>query len=256
MMSPDDRQRYERALAWLGDPARRARLAADLRVVAEATTPMTLPVAHAARANAAASVTLFAGSFNPPTRAHLAVADAARALGGALCWMISRVTVDKEDVARAPLPDRLLTLGALSEPRPGELVAVVNRGLYRDQAAAARVAFPAARSVRVLVGFDKIRQIFDPRYYTDRDAALADLFALTDVIVAPRGEERAGDLAALLDQPANRRWRERVAWLPLPDEFTTMSSTVARDRIAAGDYDADSLPPEVAALIATGAYAP
>ena len=37
-----------------------------------------------------------------------------------------------------------------------------------------------------IYGYDKVVQIFDPRYYDDRDAALDRLFALSSLLVAPR----------------------------------------------------------------------
>ena len=68
---------------------------------------------------------LLAGSYNPPTMAHLALAAAAAATGLAdeVTLTISKVTVDKEAVTRATLLDRLLVLCLLLErinsPVPG-----------------------------------------------------------------------------------------------------------------------------------------
>ena len=53
-------------------------------------------------------------------------------------------------------------------------------------------------------------QIFDPRYYDDREAALRRLFGQAAFLVAPRDEHSAADLAALLGRPQNAPYAGRV----------------------------------------------
>src|SRR5579859_1194655 len=62
-------------------------------------------------------VGLLAGSFNPLTKAHVALAKAARAAGqlDTILWTLTVVTVDKEHVERASLVDRLLQMHAFVE---------------------------------------------------------------------------------------------------------------------------------------------
>jgi nicotinamide-nucleotide adenylyltransferase len=169
-------------------------------------------------------------------------------------WTISRVTVDKERVTRAPLDARLATLTALVAARPGDAVALINRGLYADQAQAVRDALPDLASLAIITGYDKIVQIFDPHYYADRTAALDELFGLAEVLVAPRGDADAADLAALLAQPANQPYAARVHFIPLDPRWRTRSSTEIRDRIAHDQPIADLVPPESLALVDSGAY--
>ena len=131
---------------------------------------------------------VLAGSFNPPTLAHTALLEHARCEQGvAHAWfLLSKHIVDKERVSGAMLEDRLLLLRLIAESRPGFGVVLTNRGLYVDQALALRSVLGPAVEIIFVVGYDKIVQIFDPRYYTDRDTALAQLFAQASFLAAPR----------------------------------------------------------------------
>jgi nicotinic acid mononucleotide adenylyltransferase len=202
---------------------------------------------------------LLPGSFNPLTNAHVALADAAhtQARLDALVWALAIVTVDKERVSRASVPDRLAQLVAFARPRH-ETVALLNRGLYVDQAEALRAGACQDARVVVLVGFDKVVQIFDPRYYADREAALTALFSAADLLVAPRDGAGAAELAALLALPENQPYACHVAPLDLPTAYESDSSTEARRLAAAPQLHLDELarlvPPEARTLIATLAY--
>jgi nicotinamide-nucleotide adenylyltransferase len=203
---------------------------------------------------------LLAGSFNPLTLAHLAMAQAGSEAVrlDALVWTMAAVTVDKERVARATLADRLAQLAALAEAFLGSHVVLVNRGLYVDQVRALRAHLAREAAVAVMVGFDKIVQIFDPHYYRDRDTALDELFGEAHLAVAPRGDAGAPELEALLRTPENRPYAGRVTMIPLARKYREDSSTAAR-RIA-GEQGPRAralrslLPPEGCALAATGAY--
>jgi nicotinamide-nucleotide adenylyltransferase len=203
---------------------------------------------------------LFSGSFNPLTLAHLAVADSARQVAAldTVVWTISAVTVDKERVQRASVPDRLAQMDAFVRITSADALALVNRGLYVEEAAALRGRLAREADLYILVGFDKIVQIFDPRYYTDRDAALRELFALAHILVAPREGFGADALAELLARPENRQYAEFVRFVPVPPEHTHDSSTEARRLAAAFPLRPRALrqlvPPEGLALALTGAY--
>ncbi|MGN6696745.1 MAG: hypothetical protein ACTHMR_01180 [Thermomicrobiales bacterium] len=195
---------------------------------------------------------ILAGSFDPLTNAHAALARAALDRGGcgAVYLALSRHTVDKESRARPTQADRALVLREYVRGHARHGLLFFNRGLYADQAVAARAAFPRAGEIRFIVGFDKARQIFDPRYYTDRDAALRQLFAHVTLLVAPRAGDSASDLAALLDQPANRPYRADVRALPFDPAYAADSSTAVRAAAQAGAPVAELVPPPAAIFIA------
>ena len=200
---------------------------------------------------------LLAGSFNPPTVAHQTLAQAGLSSGGLdhVWYSLSTRTVDKEVVTGAGLEDRLLLLDLLVEPDRRLGVLLLNRGLYVDQARLVRAAYPLLGELVFLVGFDKIAQIFDPCYYDDRDAALAQLFALATFLVAPRGADEAPALAALLDRPENRCFAGAVQPLDLPPSLREVASSNVRVGLADGAPPDQTVSPEVTAFVeATGLY--
>ncbi|MCS6802736.1 MAG: hypothetical protein RMM58_00610 [Chloroflexota bacterium] len=191
---------------------------------------------------------LIAGSFNPPTRAHLALVEAARAAGADLVAFVLPVrSVDKETVEAATVEDRLALLDAIAA-RLGTALALTNAGLYVDQARAFRALLPDARRSFV-IGFDKLVQILDPRYYDDRERALDKLVALADLLVVPRAEAGEETIRALLAQPAHQRWAAAVTVLPAPSSLEAhLSASAVRAGLHDGDLDR-CLPPESAAFV-------
>lgn len=238
-------------------------------------------------------VGLLPGSFDPLTRAHAALARAAlgapptTALGRAtappaqsriqnrrskirypdaldlLLLTLTRRTVDKEDAHVASLEDRALLLQHWAQSqRPAALsarlgVALCNRGLYVEQAQAARRLFPTPTHLVFIVGYDKLVQILDPRYYDHRDAALNQLFALASLWVAPRGEGDSQAMTALLAHRENRNYARRIHLLDLPLAFARLSATGARAALHAGRLPRRLLPAATLRFIRdTGTYRP
>ena len=202
------------------------------------------------------------GSFNPLTLAHTELADqACRTFQlNQLLFTLAKVTVDKEHVTGLGLEDRLLLLLLYTQQHSKTGVALVNRGLYVEQAQAFRTVFGQQATLFFIVGMDKLIQILDARYYQDREVALAQLFSLTSLVVANRGEMGRRAFDDLLNRPANRPYQADVHFLALPESVGNLSSTAVRD---ARDAQADvhprlhaQVPPEVAAFLAdTHAYA-
>lgn len=139
----------------------------------------------------------YPGSFNPPTVAHLAVAEAAVEAGrlDRLDLVVSRVALGKEDLPVSTLADRVAVLEAVAATRPWLGVAVTDARLITD----------IARSYdAVVMGADKWRQINDAAWYadaTERDAALT---SLPLVLVAPRGDDRPEGVLLLDIDEAHR----------------------------------------------------
>jgi nicotinic acid mononucleotide adenylyltransferase len=206
------------------------------------------------------SIIVFPGAFNPPTKAHLGMLRQAWRYANQHAPMLvyaafSKVTVDKEAVERPLLLDRVLLLSeVLQKELPYTGIMLFNRGLYVEQAEAVRVSFPAVREVFFLIGFDKIVQILDERYYKDRNAALKELFSLAQLLVAPRGKGGAEQLAELLNRPENRMFAPFIHELPLSRAYRNVSSTSVRQHLEAHRSD---VPPEVEEFIrTTHAYEP
>ena len=278
-MASRDEPDEEAVRSRLDDAPRLLHLRRLLREVAATPEARAALIAGPPLADAT-TVALLPGSYNPPTVAHLELAGIGLERGAdAVLFCLATRTIDKEVVSGAALEDRLLLLELTAARAPRFGVLLLNRGLYVDQAAAVRSAFPAVRDVVFLVGYDKIVQIFDPRYYDDRDAALECLFRLARFLVAPRADAGPEELDALLSRPENRPFASAVRSLDFPPSLRDVASSTVRARISesaelgtqrtdpatrrADDGRADrqpgieDLPPECRVFVTeTGVYAP
>ena len=212
-------------------------------------------------------IIVFPGSFNPPTTAHLALLKEARNFARFQAWSkgkreiiqlyaaLSKHIVDKENVERPLLLDRILLLDILLRRRFTHAgILLFNRGLYVEQAQAVHSSFPHVTRLLFLVGFDKIVQILDPHYYDDRDAELHELFSLAELLVAPRGDAGTDSLAKLLQRPENQPFAPYIHALPFSSAYRYVSSTNIRQH--AGSY-LDEIPHEVRRFVReTRAYTP
>ncbi len=230
---------------------------------AAAIMPPTAPDATLLQEEPGGNVAVVAGSFNPATFAHLSLCDGALQQPdvGAVWLSLAVQTVDKEHITGACLEDRLCMLEMLAEAQPNVGVVLCNRGLYVEQAEALCEELVASGQELVfVVGFDKIQQILDPRYYVDREASLDRLFSLARFLVAERGAYGAQALDALLSEKANRAYSGRIAPLTTLPVYhdPALSSTTVRTAYAQGSgnaADASSVPEPVQSFIAaTGVY--
>ncbi|MDQ6661359.1 MAG: hypothetical protein M3Z24_10380 [Chloroflexota bacterium] len=207
-------------------------------------------------------IIIFPSSFNPPTLAHLALMRQAQYFATRqmsyrhsihIYAAMSKVTVDKEQVERPLLVERALLLQRVLRHRlPKTGILLFNRGLYVEQAQAIRACFPQVQHIYFLMGFDKIIQIFDARYYQDRDVALTALFAEAKLLVAPRGTAGHAAFEELLHQPENRVFAAHVLEIPLSAKYRAISSSRVRAQV-----DRYAVPYEVRQFMrSTRAYAP
>ncbi|MGH2695523.1 MAG: hypothetical protein ACRDIW_00845 [Actinomycetota bacterium] len=199
---------------------------------------------------AAGSVGLVAGSFDPMTVAHAALAQA---LGTDLTLLVwSPATLPKEagpgGNPSPPLlePEEVLaSLLAWCGSRAWARVAVCSQGLLADQVEAAAVSFPRARLV-LGMGSDKLLQLFDPRWYQDRDAVLGRLFDRAEVAAAAR----AGHAMEVV--VAETRWSDRIRTVRLPAGLAAISSRAVREAVRRGQDVARAVPPEVLPCVRGG----
>jgi len=123
---------------------------------------------------------VYPGSFDPPTIAHVAIAEAAARAGALerLDLAVSRDALGKDAGRQRPLAVRVEMLERLRATRPWLGVVVTDAQLVTDIAAGYDV---------VVMGADKWAQVRDPAWYggsvAARDAAVA---RLARVLVAPR----------------------------------------------------------------------
>jgi len=207
------------------------------------------------------TVAVFTGSFNPPTIAHLALLKNAyhylhtQAGQVQVYAAFTKHTVDKENVERPLLVDKVYLLHVILKHRlPHIGIILFNRGLYVEQAEAIRASFPSVKRLFFVIGYDKIVQIFDPHYYTDRDSALTELFKQADLLVAPRGNGGEREIEELIHQEQNERFAQHVHILPFDPRYRDISSTAVRQGRASA---AHAIPREVLQFIReTRVYSP
>jgi hypothetical protein len=123
---------------------------------------------------------VYPGSFNPPTVAHLAIAEAAWRQFGLerVDLVVSRVALGKEAVERPTFADRLHVLEETVASRPWLGLRVVDAQLLVDVAEGYDV---------VVMGADKWAQVFDPAWYGGSEVARDKAVARLPMVgVAPR----------------------------------------------------------------------
>jgi hypothetical protein len=142
----------------------------------------------------AVAVGCYPGSFNPPTIAHLAVAEAARRQAGLdrVDLVLSVAALGKSPADGPPVEHRRSVLQAVAATRPWLGVVVTEARLIADIAA----GYDA-----VVLGADKWAQVLDPAWYDSPSARDQALARLPRVLVAPRAGDRPGGVE-LLDMPA------------------------------------------------------
>jgi hypothetical protein len=158
----------------------------------------------------------YPGTFNPPTVAHLDIADAARRRHGLdrVDLIVSRVPLAKDVVARPSLDERLAVLHTIAE-RLGWLGVVVSDSqLVADLAAGYDV---------VVMGADKWQQVMDPVFYGGSSSARDEAVARLPVVaVVPRAGYGAPDDLLLEVDPrhaevSSTRAREGAHHLMAPE---------------------------------------
>jgi nicotinic acid mononucleotide adenylyltransferase len=228
-----------------------------VREVAAADTPLARLV-HAPGPGLAEPVAVLAGAFDPPTRAHAAVAESAlREHARAFLFALAVHTIDKEASASADIELRLRMLSAIVANRPRVGLVVCNRGLYVDQAEALRGL--GIQKPLFTIGFDKVPQLFDARYYQDRDAALQRLFERARFLVVPRDDAGAEELERFMALPGQRSYADAVETLVLDpreeQEIRGVSSTRVRMLLARQGSWQPLVPREIWSLVQeSGAY--
>lgn len=142
------------------------------------------------------AVGVYPGSFNPPTVAHLAIAELAMRTHrlDRVDLVVSRRALDKEHVDRPRLQDRLAVLEEIAAHRPWLGVAVTEHQLLVDIAAGYDL---------LVVGADKYSQLLDARYYASEAARDDALARLPPVAVAPRPPHRAPSHLLLAIDPGH-----------------------------------------------------
>ncbi len=172
---------------------------------------------------------VYPGSFDPPTIAHVHLAERAIVQCGLdrLDLVISVVTLGKSNDHLTPLADRLAELHRLADTNPALGVRTTEHSLLADIADGYDV---------VVMGADKWAQVLDPQWYGGIEARDEALRRLPRIALAPRPPWPMPD-----DDPAAAVPHGlEVVILDVDEEHAPISATEVR----AGRTEWRALPPQ------------
>jgi nicotinate (nicotinamide) nucleotide adenylyltransferase len=178
---------------------------------------------------------VFPGTFNPPTRAHLALARAALGQVEEVVFVLPRRFPHKT-FERASFEDRLHMLDAALEAEPRFSIAATAGGLFIEIARECREAYGAATELYFLCGRDAAERIVNWDY--GRPGVIAEQLSEYQLLVAPR--------QGAYEPPVNLR--DRIHPLPAASSLDEISATEVRARIRRGEAWEHLVPPRIVEL--------
>lgn len=192
------------------------------------------------------------GTFNPVTRAHLALAEAARAsFKMAEVLFVLPAALPHRTPQEAALEARVALLEAALRPHASFSLAVCSHGLFVEMAEALKPHYPEGTKLFFLAGSDAAERIL-AWDQSNPEKARREMFARFDLVVAAR----AGRTFLFGDRPLEA-FRPQIHTLALPEDVQEVSATAVRERRRAGQPIDDLVPPAVAAAIREmGLYPP
>jgi nicotinic acid mononucleotide adenylyltransferase len=197
------------------------------------------------------SLGIFPASFNPPTKAHVALIREARKQAGLdeILILLDLQAMDKRLVG-ATWEERIAMLDILFRRDPDISIGLSNRGLFFDKLGPLRNLYPPAFTEFIfIVGFDTILRVMDKKYYADSKESLDKLFSQSRFLVANRGAQEEKDFEKIWGAAENDRYRKRVAFFTLPDRHAFLSSSLVRREASEGRPIAGFVPISVLRFI-------
>lgn len=197
-------------------------------------------------------------SFNPPTKAHLALAKSSSS-GSTVLLLLAIQNADKQPKP-ATFDHRLAMMDLLARKieqtsTKTALIALTKHARFVDKAKDVAISFPSLQNVTWMVGYDTLIRILDKKYYPSTlEESLGEFWERNRLVCAIRGEEteerayveriRAGDVEGV---PSS--WAEYIKIIePVGRED---SSTRARKAAAGKQWEEvrKVVPEEIAAYM-------
>ncbi len=176
-------------------------------------------------------IAVFPGSFNPPTVAHLALADAALALTDEVVFVLPE-TFPHKTYNGVGFDGRLdLLLGATDKPH--FTVASTLGGLFIDMARELRPHYGAEAEFHFVCGRDAAERIVNWDY--GDDATLTHMFEAFSLLVAARDGQ--------FEPPS--QYAGSIASLEMRRDFSEVSASEVRHLVAAGGDWRSLIPPSI-----------
>lgn len=182
-------------------------------------------------------VAVFSGSFNPPTVAHLALAQAALRVADEVLFVLPKVFPHAKTYDGAGMEDRLRMVEAVTAREEAFSVGVSDGGLFADIAAECRQVYPPRVRMSFLCGRDAAERIVNWDY--GRPGAIAEMLEEFDLLVA--------DGRGVYEPPAGLSGKVRA--LATPAGLELVSATEVRSRIRDGRPWRHLAPPEIHAEV-------
>jgi nicotinate-nucleotide adenylyltransferase len=182
------------------------------------------------------SLGVLAAAFNPPTRAHLALAHAALATAREVLFVLPRQFPHKPyDGASFDERREMLLAATVHEPRYSS--AASERGLFIDIAAECREAYGEDTRLLFICGRDAAERIIGWDYgQPDAFRRMADQFEL---LVAARDGQYVPPVEI----------QDRVCHLEVSEEIGLISASEVRDRLTNGEPWEHLVPAEIVPMV-------
>jgi nicotinate (nicotinamide) nucleotide adenylyltransferase len=186
-------------------------------------------------AGAPGSLGILPGTFNPPTRAHMGLAEAGLAVVDEVVFVLPRVLPHKT-YAGVGFEDRLRMLEAAVASQPRCSIAASPEGLFIDIARRCRKAYGPDVALKFLCGRDAAERIVNWDY--GRPGAFPEMLHEFGMLVA--GRQGTFEIAP--------GFEDAIRLLPMPPDYDEISATRVREAMAAGRAWEQWVPEAVAPL--------
>ena len=187
-------------------------------------------------AGEARTLGVLAAGFNPPTRAHLALAGASLGIVDEVLFVLPREFPHKS-YENASFNQRMEMLLASTGDEPRYSVASSDGGLFVEIAGECREIYGDETTLVFICGRDAAERILNWDY--GRPDAFEQMLEDFEMLVAPR----SGDF-----QPPDKMQR-RIRPLPVGSGLSAISSTEVRERVHRGLPWEHMVPPEIIAMV-------
>ena len=171
------------------------------------------------------------GSFNPPTLAHIELANAGSRVVDEVLFIVPSVLPHKE-YSGASLEQRLAMLESAGFEMPHS-IATTDCGLYIDIGRDCREYYDSRATLSFLCGRDAAERILNWDY--GQPGVVEELLQEFELLVAPR--------AGAFEPPVE--FRDRVRLLDIAEGHDEVSSSEVRSRISHGDRWEHLVPPGI-----------
>lgn len=175
-------------------------------------------------------------AFNPPTLAHLALAQAALATAGEVLFVLPREFPHKP-YEGATFDQRVEMLLAVTSAEPRFSIAASDGGLFAEIAEECREAYGEDVRLLFICGRDAAERIVTWDYGEPR--AFERMIARFELLVAPR--------AGCYQAPAGIQ--DRIHPMELAEDISLISATEVRARLRRGEPWEHLVPPEIVHLV-------